>query len=645
MKNILVVITLACATLFLTQCKKEIVEQQGGGGSGEMIEVSLNVDNSGGSKTEISTSGIVSWEIGDVLHVVGEADGYLGDISAQNTGASAYFIGSIAKPTATQDLHFYYTGSQEFTLTSNTYFTYNISQQTGKLADIAEHLHLMHGEINDVTAGTTNLGTITMTSMMSIVKLQFGMAAETKETLGDKVMCTGGFSAIKFNVKSGSFDSEGRVRYRKNIYLDNVTTAVDGIYYMAVTPGAQTLEFSQGIMGKSLECPDGGFAANTFYSNVKSVELGELPYLPAIFTINNGSDGEQWTEDDTQVKFSKGNLQYLGNEDGTGTWRFATNQYDFIGYADNSLDAPTRGNVADVSNYAFLNYGSGYDETLENPSQTEQTGIANDKKSARDLFGWGCTGFVDTRDNNSGNQKHFMPYSTYDKVNTDNQHLQCFYGPDYAAKPRNSLSVEHKSDWGCIETLPGNSAVKKIWKTMSSDEWGWLMGPSKKDAVAGTDCRKSSTLECKNGVKVENARFAFVKVNDVNGVFIFPDNFSWPDDVDKRIIRTHVNYTSSTPSTGNIWTAVASFDVVEFGKLEKAGVVFLPASGCRLGKYLINLQQQYCIYNSSTPSGSDVKNRFTLKSGCVISGVTHLNNNGTFSQYACSVRLVNEAQK
>ena len=410
MKNILMVITLACATLFLTQCKKEIVEQQGGGGSGEMIEVSLNVDNSGGSKTEISTSGIVSWEIGDVLHVVGEADGYLGDISAQNPGASAYFTGSIAKPTATQDLHFYYTGSQEFTLTSNTYFTYDISQQTGKLADIAEHLHLMHGEINDVTAGTTNLGTITMTSMMSIVKLQFGMAAETKETLGDKVMCTGGFSAIKFNVKSGSFDSEGRVRYRKNIYLDNVTTAVDGIYYMAVTPGTQTLEFSQGLVGKSLECPDGGFAANTFYSNVKSVELGELPYLPAIFTVNNGNDGIQGTDDDTQIKFSKGNLQYLGDLSGgeNGTWRFAKKQYDYIGYANNSLTVTTRGNVDDVNGYSFLNYGSGYDETLENPNPTVQAELANDKKTARDLFGWGCTGFVDTRDNNSGNQKHFM---------------------------------------------------------------------------------------------------------------------------------------------------------------------------------------------------------------------------------------------
>ena len=54
--------------------------------------------------------------------------------------------------------------------------------------------------------------------------------------------------------------------------------------------------------------------------------------LPGLFTIGKGTDGTPGTEDDVQVRFSQGNLVATINATGTPTaWKFATNQYDYIG--------------------------------------------------------------------------------------------------------------------------------------------------------------------------------------------------------------------------------------------------------------------------------------------------------------------------
>ncbi|MDO5343074.1 MAG: hypothetical protein Q4F69_11575 [Bacteroidia bacterium] len=482
MKKTLLAFALACAALFLTQCRKAIFEQTGGNLTGETIEVSLNVDN-GGSKTVIDGN-VVKWKTGDKLYVVGETDGCLGHISAQNDGVSAYFTGAITKVTTAQKFHYYYIGddSKEFTLDGDLY-TYDISSQTGKIDDITKNLHLMHGVSDSpIAVGTTNLGTIAMTSMISIVKLQFSMASGVKETLGDKVICTGGCSAVKFNVKSGSFDSENRVRYKKNIYLNEVTTSVDGIYYMIVIPGTQTLEFSQGLIGKSYRCPDGGFAANTFYSNVKSVELGELPYLPAIFTVNNGSDGIQGTFDDTQVKFSKGNLQYIGSAT-SPYWKFAEHQFEVVG-------------------------GS---------QATAATNVD------RDLFGWGTSGYHQSSD---GYNKHYLPYSTSNTPNDKYKTNRFGYGPSTNVKPEGpSPSTGNVSgsyyDWGVYNDISNDGSLGVgSWRTLTGDECGNLIN-NRLDA---------------------SSHYGFGTVGTVHGLIVLPDEWIGPT------VRTGGNFDTNTYS-------------------------------------------------------------------------------------------------
>jgi len=337
MKNIITVLTLAFAALLLTQCKKGIVEQPNVTPCSETIEVSLNVAEDG-SKTGISSTGIVTWNTNDKLYVVGASDGYLGYISAQNSGTTAYFTGTITKPTTdTQNIHFYYTGNKGFELENEYYYKYDISQQEGTLADIAANLHLMHGFVPNIDKNTTNFGTITMTSMMSILQLQFSLPSETISN--GIILCTGAYSGVKFNVKTGSLEPDNSSTYRryiKSIHLKNVTSNV--LYYMVVIPGFETLEFSKGLMAKWIEYPKNGsqsgsqhgYLANMMYAN-KEIALAEVSYLPNIFTVDNGADNEQGTDDDRQVKFSKGNLWY-GTKTGESTpaFHFEDNQWDCL---------------------------------------------------------------------------------------------------------------------------------------------------------------------------------------------------------------------------------------------------------------------------------------------------------------------------
>ncbi len=119
------------------------------------------------------------------------------------------------------------------------------------------------------------------------------------------------------------------------------------------------------------------------------------------------------------------------------------------------------------------------------------------------------------------------------------------------------------TDWGTAPGLP-SAGEGKTWRTPSKDEWGYLM-----------NTRTTSTI---NGVA--NARYAEVKVNGVCGMMLFPDTFTWPSDV------------TSKPSTFNKyqsnWNNV-NYTTDDFGKLESAGVVFLPAAGNRSGSSVNNV--------------------------------------------------------
>lgn len=514
------VIAIACATLLLTQCKKEIIGQIDENLTDETIEVSLRVDNNNGSKTEISPSGTVTWNTGDKIYVVGATSGFIGELVAKNSGQSAYFTGTIAK-VATQVFHFYYVGDNTFP-TNGSNFTYNISSQNGKLntdnGSIAKKHQIMHC-FKEVESGTTNLGTIAMTSMMSIVKLQF---SRTNGSLGSTVSCYGGFASATLNIKSGNLES----KVINEITLSDVTS--DNTYYMALIPGTQTLTFSQehdnGEVSQVIDdymaitkLEEHNVLENKIYAlsngDAVPVVLGSLAgALPKKFAVGSGK----------YVYFSNGNLQWSamngGNSSTThdvrqvnqnspygneGTWRFAEHQYDYVG--DN-----TNGNV-------YIDNGG---------TKCCNVSIASDYRGWIDLFGWATSGW------NNGNT-YYMPYSKGDNNNTGYG-----YGPG-----QNLTGIKANADWGIFNAISnGGDTPYSGWRTLTTDEWNYL----------------------KN-----NASKGYGTVNDVRGYIFLPNNW---------VLPSGLSFTNNASSY-----ATNKYTVSQWSQMEANGAVFLPAGGYRAG--------------------------------------------------------------
>ena len=127
------------------------------------------------------------------------------------------------------------------------------------------------------------------------------------------------------------------------------------------------------------------------------------------FTINNN---------DEQVYFSQGNLQYIGSAT-TPYWKFAEHQWDCLGT-----------NTGQNSN-----------------SQTVD----------RDLFGWGTSGW------NCGNNC-YQPWETYYTAGAS-------YGP---AGSCNLTGTNANADWGVYNAISNGGNQPNLWRTLSKDEWGYV---------------------------------------------------------------------------------------------------------------------------------------------------------------------------
>ena len=158
-------------------------------------------------------------------------------------------------------------------------------------------------------------------------------------------------------------------------------------------------------------------------------------------------------------------------------------------------------------------------------------------------------------------------------------------------------------DWG--------ATMGTGWRTLSKDEWTYLLNTRSASTVGGT----------------ENGRYAQAKVNDVQGVILFPDTYTHPDGV---TAPTGVNATDETGWDGNSYTAA------DWTKMESAGCVFLPAAGYRT--YLsVGDPGSYGSYWSATPDGTDNAYYVDFQPGSLEPAYI-------FDRYyGLSVRLVQEA--
>lgn len=124
-----------------------------------------------------------------------------------------------------------------------------------------------------------------------------------------------------------------------------------------------------------------------------------------------------------QVYFSQGNLQYQAS---TNTWRFADNQWDYVGSAVVETGTPG-GTVAGSSNHLISEYYEGW----------------------IDLFGYGTSGY-------DGGYYVYPPYSISESVNN---------------YPKGNLT--QYSDWG-YNSISNGGNVSGIWRTLTNNEWVYV---------------------------------------------------------------------------------------------------------------------------------------------------------------------------
>ena len=161
-------------------------------------------------------------------------------------------------------------------------------------------------------------------------------------------------------------------------------------------------------------------------------------------------------------------------------------------------------------------------------------------------------------------------------------------------------------DWG---TVPG---IGSGWRTLSLTEWQYLFST-----------RSASTVN-----SVANARYAKGKVNNVYGIILFPDTYTHPDGVTNPV---GINDTGNTGWNGN------NYNATDWGKMEAAGCVFLPAAGYRSGTS-VSGSGSSCSYRSSTRYSPTLVQYIYFESS-LLNLETH-----NFGYYGQCVRLVRPVQ-
>ena len=181
-----------------------------------------------------------------------------------------------------------------------------------------------------------------------------------------------------------------------------------------------------------------------------------------------------------------------------------------------------------------------------------------------------------------------------------------FFGNQYDYYTSHSSDAWDKFGWSTSATTYGmNTSTEKStysgnfvdwgatmgsgWRTLSSAEWTYLFNTRSASTVGGT----------------ENGRYAKAKVNDVQGVILFPDTYTHPTGV---TAPTGVNATDNTGWKGN------NYSSADWTKMESAGCVFLPAAGHRYGS-TVEYVGSHGYYWSSSPYTSGANNAYYVGFG------------------------------
>lgn len=435
MKRISIVLAAVALILGLSQCKKQ---EQSSINEENIVPITLDVRTNGGSRIDVNTAnGAVSFETGDVVYVA-SGNKFVGTL----TYNGATFAGNLTNPTTGEPLYFYFLGNKtpEETLTvgSSTYCSVSISDQTsGKLPVISS------ATSNETFTGA-GLYTAYFLNKAALVKFNVTSSSTAATCLA------GLFDGVNVDFETNSFTysagSNSVIKLptgsgeRWAIILPQVAMD-EGLAYSE--DGAYS-----GLRGTIPAIFENDYLTIGIEVNVTTVNA-PLGAINGKFTINSNGD---------QVYFSKGNLQYIAS---TNRWRFANNQYDYIGDANSNISSTYHGWI--------------------------------------DLFGWGTSGY------NHG-AICYQPWST-------SMNYSDYYA--YGQYTYNLYDQTGQADWGYNAIVNGGN-IEGQWRTLTNDEWHYVI--NSRPTLSGIRYAMTN-LNGVNGVVLlpDDWDDSIYELNDVNG--------------------------------------------------------------------------------------------------------------------------------
>ena len=394
MKKLGIIAMTFALVLGMSQCKKENATVSND--DGVKVTITLNVSGNGGSRVAVTPeTGEVTFENGDVIHVVSNG-AYVGTLTYNGT----QFNGEITEPTEGQQLQFYFLGNKtpEFN-SDNTGCSVVISDQTEYLPVISYAPSRENYQIGKTDYNATLL------NKCALVKFDV-------TTISEAATCITGMNnkvTVEFETNGFTYSQEGAgsialpagngekwaILLPQDEMTDAVVNSYDGIH--AGTCGTVP-----------------AITANDYLTEGITVTIDHRAgVIEGLFSVSATK----------QVRFSKGNLQYIGSagngdDNNTGAyWKFADHQWDCIG---------------------------------------ETTPQATDSKTIdRDLFGWATSGYAH-------NNYIYQPWS----ISTTSS----------SYKPYNSnfADLYGQADWGYNAIRNGGNAENSGWRTPSFDDWRYL---------------------------------------------------------------------------------------------------------------------------------------------------------------------------
>lgn len=341
------------------------------------------------------------------------------------------------------------------------------------------------------------------------------------------------------------------------------------VYVSANAVGTATLTFIAISEGNKITKP-------------MDLEVVDCPVgaAPGIYTVNASR----------KVYISQGNLQYNASN---GWWRFADEQYDFVG--DGSVCS---GTVYDVNG-----------EALSTNVKRGSTYSANASYVGWiDLFAWGT----------SGENASYPPYYWGSSTACPGNGSSNLYNTNYEWGFRNEINLP---DGNGIGASTGAAGVTGSWRTMSGGtgkEWEYLM--------------TGRTRDC-------SYTFAYLTVkgstDTVPGMIVFADDYVQPNTLGK------VYSFASNPSSMDVVTeseeamAAATVSYSDWKQIETAGAVFLPCGGFRNSEGAVTTPGTTGVYWSSVYVDSKNAYRLRFSSSPISPGTS-----GIYRYYGSSVRLV-----